>query len=125
MGESLIELGAHRGRIRLTLRCLRMGNDLCVALSGGDREHIGAVALSEPRSENGGKKGATTSVLTLRGHREDELARRIASHLSAHTGVAVCVACGIHVDAIQATELTDVLELSEELTRSLLERLKD
>lgn len=123
MSEPLVELDAQRGRIRLTMRCLRMGSDLCVTLSGGDREHIGAVALSEPRLDKGEKRSATTSVLTLRGHREDELAKRIAAHLASHLGVVVCVACGIHVDAIQTAELTDVLELSEELTKSLVERL--
>jgi gallate decarboxylase subunit D len=120
-----IELSAERGRLRLHLRCLPLGQDLCVTLSGGDREHIGAVALSQPRpnGEAPEKTSATTSVLALPGHREDELARRIASHLATRLGVTVCVACGIHLDAIQPQELTDVLDLAEELTQSLLERL--
>jgi gallate decarboxylase subunit D len=122
---TLIELSAERGRVRLHLRCLRLGEDLCVTLSGGDREHIGAVALSQPRisHEEPGKTSTTTSVLALQGHREDELARRIASHLASRLGATVCVACGIHVDAIQPRELSDVQELSEELTKALLERL--
>jgi hypothetical protein len=121
----LIELTAQRGRVRLRLRCLHQGEDLVVMLSGGDREHIGAVALGQPSPshEDQGKARATTSVLALQGHREDELARRIASHLAARLGVTVCVACGIHVEAIQPTELADVLDLAEELTRTLLERL--
>jgi gallate decarboxylase subunit D len=123
MGTSLIELTAQRGRVRLTLRCLRMGKDLCLTLSGGEREHIGAVALSEPGPEE--KSSAVTSVLALPGHREDELAKRVASQVASRLGVVVCVACGIHVEAILPSELADVLEMSTTLTQSLLERLSE
>ena len=115
MGTSLIQLTAQRGRVRLTLHCVRMGEDLCVTLSGGDREHIGAVALGAPATP--------TSVLALPGHREDELAQRIASQVASHLGVVVAVACGIHVDAILPRELKDVLDMADELTLALLERL--
>jgi hypothetical protein len=37
----------------------------------------------------------------------------------------VCVACGIHVDALLPGELSDVLAMTEELTQALLERLRD
>ena len=127
MQTPLIEFSAERGRIKLRLCCIRMGDDLCVTLSGGDREHIGAMALSEPRPshEDEDRRSATTSVITLRGHKEDELARRIASRLTSRTGSVACVACGIHVEAILPTELTDVLEMSEELAKNLLERLSN
>lgn len=116
-----IELAAERGRIQLHLCCFRMGADLCVTLSGGDRPHIGAVALSE--ASPGEPKRPTTSVITLRNHREDELAQRLASRISAQTGSVACVACGIHVEAILPSELADVLEMSEELMNRLLEGL--
>jgi hypothetical protein len=127
MPTSLIELTAERGRIQLRLCCLQMGSDLCVTLSGGDQEHIGAVALSQPRPghEDKGTTSATTSVITLCGHQEDELARRIASQVAVHVNAVVCVACGIHVDAILPSELNDVVEMSEILTKRLLNRLSD
>jgi len=112
----MIQLEAQRGRVRLRMIALPMGRDLCVTLSGGDQEHIGAVALRHPG-------GAETQVLTLPEHREDELARTIAARLSAHQGATVCVACGIHLDDIQPSEIADVLELAEELTRQLMDRL--
>ena len=121
MQTPLIELFAERGRIKLRLCCIRLGEDLCLTLSGGDQEHIGAVALSQPNSAE--TSSATTSVLTRPGHRESDLTRNLAAQVAAHTGAVVCVACGIHVDAIQPDELNDVLEIAEELTRNLLERL--
>ena len=111
-----IELTAQRGRIRLRMVCLHLGKDLCVTLSGGDREHIGAVALSHPGSE-------VTSAIALLGHREEDLAKDIASRISARMDVAACVVCGIHVDGLRPEELKDILEMSLELTEELSERL--
>ncbi len=121
MQTPLIELFAERGRIKLRLCCIRMGEDLCLTLSGGDQEHIGAVALSQPNATE--KSSATTAVLACPGHRESDLASSLAARVAAHMGAVVCVACGIHVDAILPNELNDVLELSEDLTKNLLERL--
>jgi hypothetical protein len=117
----MIELSRERGRVNLRLCCLRMGADLCVTLAGGDREHIGAVALSQPGPQ--GHPAVATSVLALPGHREEDLARRIAAQVSAQTGAVVCVACGIHLEAIRPEELAQVLELSEALLQALLEHL--
>jgi gallate decarboxylase subunit D len=97
---------------------VKLGCDLQVALRGGDREHIGAVAVSQPRQSlrAGGARSATTSVIALLGHKEDELARRVAGRLASSLGVTVCVACGIHVDDISPEEIQDVLEMADELT---------
>jgi hypothetical protein len=124
--ERMISLEAHRGRISLQLVATRMGRDLCVALSGGDRAHIGAVALSQarPSLQGDGSVSATTSVLALTGHKEDELARALAARLAVSLDATVCVSCGIHVDGIQGEELQAVAALAEELTLELMERLK-
>ena len=115
MDAPLIELSARRGRIGLRLACRAMGEDLCVMLSGGDREHLGAVALAAP--------GEDLQSLPRPGHREEDLARDLASRLARERGVAVCVACGIHVDRLRPEELPDILAMAQELTDRLLERL--
>lgn len=120
-----LELTATRGRIAIVLRAQRLGDDLSVTIGGGDRAHIGAVAVSQPRPsrEPGGRTGATTSVIALPGHREDDLARRTAARLAAALGVVTCVAAGVHVDRIQPGEIRDVEELVEGLVTELLGRL--
>jgi len=121
----VIELSRSRGRVALRLTAARLGADLAVTLSGGDRPHIGAVAVSQPRPSlhGGGETSATTSVIALLGHKEDELAREMAARVAAATGGTVSVACGIHVEAIGPSELDDVRELAGELTTELLARL--
>ena len=120
-----ILLEARRGRLSLHLGAILMGQDLAVTLSGGDRPHIGAVALSQarPSLKGDGSLGATTSVLALLGHKEDDLARALAARLAATLGASVCVACGIHLEGILPDELTLVPSLVEELTLELIRRL--
>jgi hypothetical protein len=76
-----------------------MGEDLCLMLSGGEQEHIGAVALAQPRPSlaDPDRTSATASVLTLPGHKEAMIARELALKVAATLHVAVCVVCGIHV----------------------------
>ena len=120
-----ITLSARRGRIGLQLVATVMGRDLLVALSGGERAHIGAVALSQarPSLEGDGGVSSSTSVITLTGHKEDDLARALASRLAVSLDASVCVACGIHVDGIGAQELKDVAAMTEELVLDLICRL--
>lgn len=99
------------------MTALFMGQDLCVTLSGGDRPHIGAVAL--------GQASTSPTVLTLPQHREGELAQNLAALLSSRFGTTVCVACGIHLDNILEEEIREVLEIAEELTRKLGDDLEN
>jgi len=117
MTGELITLEARRGRLNLRLTATFMGQDLCVTLSGGDRPHIGAAALSQ--------SGAAAAVLTLPGHREDALARNLAQQLATETQATVCLACGIHLDDIRPDEIREALELAEGLVRELLCHLRN
>jgi gallate decarboxylase subunit D len=121
----VIELSRSRGRVVVRLTAARLGADLALTLSGGDRPHIGAVAVSQPRPSllGGGGTSTTTSVIALLGHKEDELARQVAARVALATAGTVCVACGIHLEAISAAELEDVGALAEELATELLVRL--
>ena len=110
-----IHFEARRGRIYLRMTALFLGRDLAITLSGGDRPHIGAVALAQ--------LGAGTTVLPLPKHREGELAGCIATELASRAGCTACVACGIHLEAIRTEEIQDVLEMAEELTQRLCEQL--
>ena len=123
--SATISLEARTGRLQLQLTATRMGRDLCVTLSGGDRPHIGAVALSQarPSLKGNGTLSATTSVLALLGHKEDDVAKALAARLAASLDASVCVACGIHLEGILPEELAQVPALLEDLTQNLERRL--
>lgn len=105
-----------RGRLKLELRALRMGRDLQVMLNGG-AAHLGAVALAAP----GG--AAEAKLLVLPGHREDQLARRMARRMADALGCTVCVSAGIHYENISKEEIAAVERLAETLTERCLAAL--
>lgn len=100
-------------RFTLTMTVVRMGRDLCVGLFGGDAPHIGAVALAValavPHAGAGGEPKATASLLSVDGHKEGELAQKIAQTLAARRRCRVSVSCGIHLDNATEKEIDDVL----------------
>lgn len=118
----MIHLHLHRGRISLHLHARALGEDLNLSLSGGDKEHIGAVAVAVPHAGRDGGS-ATASVLALPGHKEDLLARRLALRVARHLGVTVAMSCGIHIDAPTSRELEEVDTMADELTATLLAQL--
>lgn len=122
---STLALTLRQGRVELTMTCTALGEDLSVTLSGGDRAHIGAVAVSQPYPSHADASAtsASTSVIALPGHKEEELARTLAARLASQLKVVVCVACGIHMDALQKAELNGILDMADDLVGQLLARL--
>jgi hypothetical protein len=122
----MLTLTAEVGGTLIRMRVLTLGEDLCVAVSGGDKEHIGAVALAEPRPSLGDRDvvSATVSVLAVTGHKEDELAREVARDMAAGLNVRVCVTCGIHVDEAGPVQIQEIIEAVGSLTREMIRSLQ-
>ena len=106
----------------LRLRYVRMGEDICLTLSGGEQEHIGAVAVAQPRPSlaDPARTSATASVIALPGHQEDMLARELALKAAASLKVAVCVACGIHLRDPSPAMLEEAVAASRGLMDAFL-----
>ncbi|NMC49589.1 MAG: hypothetical protein GYA47_09210 [Desulfovibrio sp.] len=121
----MIEITDFRDRLVLTMSAIAMGEDLCVALYGGDRPHIGAVAISQPRPSlaDPAVGSATTSVVAVLGHKEDMLARQVSARLAAALGAVVSVTCGIHVDGATAADIAAVGELAGKMTEDLIDEV--
>ena len=111
----------------LRLRWLRMGEDLCLTLSGGELEHIGAVAIAQPRPSlaDPTRTSATASVITLSGHKEDMLVRGLSLKVAETLNVAVCVVCGIHVCHPTPNMLEEVLSASDGLVDAFLAKIQN
>jgi hypothetical protein len=77
------------------------------------------VALARSVSEAGGQ----SRLLRLPGHREDEIASRMAGTLAEALNCAVCVSAGIHFDNITREEIAVVETLADELTEKCLDFL--
>ncbi|AYO32021.1 hypothetical protein D2962_16725 [Biomaibacter acetigenes] len=71
-----------------------------IYLGGGEKPHIGSVAVSQPRPslKGDGSISCTTSVLNLLGHKDDGLAVPLAEKLCKKLKQTVVVTAGVHID---------------------------
>lgn len=120
------ELIIEKGRIRIGMKSIRVGDDLCLIISGGDRPHVGAVTLSVPRPSlaDPGVNSASTSVLTLTGHKDDDLARLVSAALASKLNKHVVVICGVHIDKITPEEISIVNQIVMESVEKIVKLFK-
>jgi len=88
--------GKHKVDLAVTL----VGGDLVAVISGGNKPHVGAVAVAIPRPslKNACKLSSTSSVITLKAHKDDEVARMAAETLASRYNKVVVVSAGMHID---------------------------
>lgn len=105
-----IRVSTGEGRLDLSARAARLGRDWLVWVWGGDRPHIGAVAMAAPRPSlaDPARTSATASVFTYPGHKEDGVAKALAERLSAALEAKVVVSAGMHWDGLAAGEIAEV-----------------
>lgn len=109
------------GRITLLLEWERMGDDYLVRLTGG-MVHVGAVALGTFDRESG---RASSSVLTVPGHREDELALIGARKISGASRSPTVFVVGIHVGNISVKEIEEIVAVSKEMINEVAKALQE
>jgi hypothetical protein len=112
------------GRFSLEALLVSIGPDLLVSIWGGTHPHIGAVALALPRPslQNRRRMSATSSVLTLLGHKEDVTAKMVSEALAAALKQNVVVTAGIHWDNLRPEEIGAINELTKKLIGKILEK---
>ena len=102
-----------------------MGEDLVVAVGGGQRPHVGSVVLAQPLPSKapGREWSASCSVLTIPPHKEEPLARGIAVKLAETLGRVTVVTAGVHDEDLDAEGVACYLRLGKELGEELARRL--
>ena len=103
----------------------RIGDDLLVAIWGGEKPHIGAVsaAQSRPSLKNPETMSSTASVICFPAHKEDELAKAVSEVLSAVLDTRVVVTAGIHWDNISKDGIRKVISNSKILVDLILKEV--
>lgn len=104
----------------------RIGQDICVRISGGDRPHIGCTVLAQPRPSlrNNGETSATASVLNVIGHKDETICRYVAETLASKLSVIVVCTGGFHVDEIRPEQIRELQESIRDMTEELEEILR-
>jgi len=110
------------GQRFLEARVTVVGEDLVVAVGGGQRPHVGCTVLATPypAKGEGGGWSASCSVLTIPPHKEEPIARGIATRLAAGLGRVAVATAGVHDDDIDSEGIRLYLRLGEALGDRLL-----
>jgi hypothetical protein len=113
------------GAFDLTANIRRIGPDLLVAIWGGEKPHIGAVAAAQPRPslKDPAVTSATASVICFLGHKEDDLAKRAAEALAAEIDGRTVVTAGVHWDNLPDEGILQVIQNAAELINMIKARL--
>jgi len=98
------------GRHTIYLETREIGNDLLIAIYGGDAHHIGGVATAYP-TESHYRDASTVSVstLTLPGHKDYVVANTAAEKICKALEVPTVVTVGIHYDNATRTEIDEII----------------
>jgi hypothetical protein len=101
-----------------------IGDDVLVAIWGGEKPHIGAVAVAQPRPSLRDPQvtSSSASVICRVGHKEDDLVKAAAEILAAALETYVVVTGGIHWDDLAPEAIQQVVRNSEILVDMILQR---
>jgi len=98
-----------------------VGSDILVVLYGGNKPHIGSIAVAHPRPslKNRKKLSSTSSVYNLLGHKDGAVAQKLSEKLSKELNKNVVVVAGIHIDRITQEGIVKVLENCDKLGQKI------
>jgi cell division GTPase FtsZ len=98
---------------------------LIVGILGGGTPHVGAISLAIPRPslKDPQMVSATSSILTLMGHKDDEIARPISEMLARKLNQAVVVVAGVHTNAATEQDIKILIRNSNQAAHKLIKKI--
>lgn len=109
----------------ITVTVMKAGNDLLAVVEGGDRPHIGSVAVAVPheRIRSDGTVSSTVSVHNLSGHRDGAIASPLAKLLAEMANRVAVVTAGFHIDNAEPGDIEAVLDQMSRINNTVAEKL--
>jgi hypothetical protein len=116
---------AGEGKYLVVMEVAITGEGLVAQIFGGEKPHVGAVALSVPRPglDDPEKVSCNTTVVPLLGHKDDEIAKPAAEEIVKVWGSPVVVVAGVHIDNAGREDLEVLIKNCREVTRLLIQDL--
>jgi alpha-beta hydrolase superfamily lysophospholipase len=109
------------GRHTIYLDAKEIGNDLLIAIYGGDEHHIGGVAAAYPTASH--YRDATTvsvSTLTLPGHKDYVVANTASEKICKALELPTVVTVGIHYDNASSKEIEEIISIVNALVDEMI-----
>jgi len=124
--NNVYQIREGEGSFSICLQAFSLDNGFIIHITGGDTPHIGGVAVGLPRpsTEDPSRTTANVSVISILGHKDDELARPIADRLVRVLKSTIVVIAGIHVHNATRQDIERIVSLANQAVERLLEQLK-
>jgi hypothetical protein len=106
-------------RLEVSLDTYEMGNDIVLILKGGEKHHIGAVAMAIPYKET-----ASTSLISAYGHKDGEIAKPLAEKIAKKLKKTIVLVAGLHIDNATKEDIQRLIEKSNQVVDEFLEEYK-
>jgi hypothetical protein len=99
------------GRLEITTG--KIGEDILITVAGGEKPHIGCVAIAQPRFslKDDGSQSVTSSVINLLGHKDEQICRHLAEKAAVRYGVTAVCTGGFHVNRITKKQIEELIEV--------------
>ncbi len=111
-------------KYEITLVAQFCGEDLNVSVFGGEKAHIGAVAIAVANIEGYNRKySPTVSCISVLDHKDEEAARYVAKELATFLNSQVVVTAGIHVDNATLDDIVLIMDNVRDITKKLIKTL--
>ena len=116
----IIEKQLKKGKLEISVT--RLGADFHIILQGGDKPHIGCTVLAIPRPslEEKEKISATSSVINVTGHKDEQLCRYLAENVAASQNAVTVCSGGFHIDHITKEQIEEVMEAVKEAAKEIV-----
>lgn len=130
MDESILRTSAGSGKNAVECIGIFAEKGIVLCVFGGEQPHIGAVALAIPRPslKDQTKLSATSSILTVVGHKEDELVKSLSEETARKLNLTTVVVAGLHVEKASGQDIKSLREnaikATEETVNKLVRRQK-
>jgi len=121
----MMEIIEGKDKYKVKLVAIKSGEDLTVIISGGEKPHIGTIAVSIPRPslKDLNKVITSTSVFTLIGHKEDELSKQIAENITKITKKITVVIVGLHIEKATSKDIECLIKNTQKAVDKLRRKL--
>ncbi len=125
MDQEEIKVSYGEGRYKINISSVITSNGISITITGGEKPHVGGVALSVPRASLAGDKtSCDTWVSPVPGHKDTEVAVLIAEMVCLETGQTTVVVAGMHIDRAGQREIRKLVEHSKKAADLLIEQVK-
>ena len=98
-----------KGRYRVFLKKIDMGNDKIYVIGGGEKSHIGGLVICEPDKEH--------RIISLEHHYDYQILKPIAVEACKKYNTTCIAIGGIHIDEAKKSEIEIIIKNCKDLIK--------